>query len=307
MKIGFVVLTAEDQSSGHTPSYTDIRAMALQAEEAGFDSIWLYDHLLYRYEGQPAAGIWECWTTLTALAEATKEITMGTLVACNQFRSPAVLAKMAVTLQEVSAGRFILGIGAGWHRPEFDAFGIPFDRRVARLEEAVQVIKSLLIEGQADFTGEYYQLRNCEMIPRPPVDLPLMIGGFGPRMLRLAARYGDMWNRGYFGPPHTLHEPLDQFKTACTEVGRDFETIKVTALVALAFPELARPPHFMVNYLTGSTEELAQAFTAYEALGVSHLMVHCSPYNEATLQRLAEGVHMYRRLNKVDSCASRKV
>jgi alkanesulfonate monooxygenase SsuD/methylene tetrahydromethanopterin reductase-like flavin-dependent oxidoreductase (luciferase family) len=140
MKIGFVVLLRLLPELGRAPRYTEVREMALQAEATGFDAIWLYDHLLYRSLGQPTRGIWECWTMLSALAEATQHVEVGTVVLCNQFRNPALVAKMASTLDEVSQGCFILGVGAGWNEPEFHAFGIPFDHRVGRLEEALQII-----------------------------------------------------------------------------------------------------------------------------------------------------------------------
>src|SRR6185312_15252700 len=117
------------------------REMAQRAEAAGFDSLWLFDHLLYREPNEPTIGIWECWTFLSALAEATTTVEIGTLVACTAFRNPAVLAKMAVTLDEVSNSRLTLGIGAGWNQAEFEAFGIPFDHRVDRFEEALKIIK----------------------------------------------------------------------------------------------------------------------------------------------------------------------
>ena len=136
MKFGLVLMIAEYHETGITPTYTEVRNLALQAERSGFDSIWLYDHLLYRPDGKPTRGIWECWTFLSALAEATEKVEIGTLVLCNSFRNPALLAKMAITLDEVSNGRFIMGIGAGWNKPEYDAFGFPFDHRVDRFEES---------------------------------------------------------------------------------------------------------------------------------------------------------------------------
>ena len=154
MKVGWTVLLADYIGQGQTPRYTHIRDMARQAEAVGFDSIWLYDHLLYRSAGHDTIGIWECWTILSALAEATERVELGTLVACNSFRNPALLAKMAITLDEVSNGRFILGLGAGWNQPEYDAFGIPFDHLVDRFEEALQIIRPLLKEGRVDFQGE---------------------------------------------------------------------------------------------------------------------------------------------------------
>lgn len=296
MKIGFVVLLAEDQDLGRAPRYNEIRDMAIRAEDAGFDSIWLYDHLLYRPEEGPTIGIWECWTMLSALAEATSRVELGTLVLCNSFRNPAILAKMAVTLDEVCDGRFILGVGAGWNKPEYDAFGLPFDHRVGRFEEALQIINPLLKNGQVDFEGTYYQARECEITPRGPSENgpPLMIASFGPRMLRLTAQYADMWNTAYLDEPDSFTEPLSKLHAACDEVGRDPKTLETTVLLSLAYPELGEPPRFMSKYLTGSAEELAAAMKGYEKLGASHMMFHCAPYNETVLQRLADGVAAYR-------------
>jgi alkanesulfonate monooxygenase SsuD/methylene tetrahydromethanopterin reductase-like flavin-dependent oxidoreductase (luciferase family) len=215
MKIGFViVLRGGMRTTARAPRYTAVREMALHAEALGFDSLWLYDHLLYRSEGQPTVGIWECWTVLSALAEATQRVELGTLVLCNQFRNPALLAKMASTLDEVSHGRLIFGIGAGWNEAEFRAFGMPVDHRVTRLEEALQIITPLLREGHVDFTGRYYQARDCEITPRGPRDRgpPVLIGGSGPRMLRLTAQYADMWNAAYLSVPASLVAPKRSWK-----------------------------------------------------------------------------------------------
>src|SRR3979409_434963 len=150
MKIG-VVVRSGPQAAGLGPAgYSFLREMALRLEAAGLDSIWLYDHLLYRWPGRPTDGIWECWTLLSALAEATQRVELGTLVLCVPFRNPALVAKMATTLDEVSGGRLTLGLGAGWHKPEFDAFGIPFDHRASRFAEAIAIIKPLLQEGRVD-------------------------------------------------------------------------------------------------------------------------------------------------------------
>src|SRR5215212_8520888 len=138
MKIGVVINHIQNAASGVAPLYTEIRNIAQAAEAGGFDSIWLFDHLLFRFTPEATAGIWECWTLLSALAEATQRVELGTLVLCNPFRNPALLAKMAHTLDEVSNGRLILGLGAGWHEPEFTAFGYPFDHLVDRFEEALK-------------------------------------------------------------------------------------------------------------------------------------------------------------------------
>jgi probable F420-dependent oxidoreductase len=295
VKIGPVVVLVPDP--GQILRYVQIRNTALAAEEAGFDSVWLYDHLLYRNEGEPTTGIWECWTTLSALAEATQRVELGSLVACSQFRNPAILAKMAATLDEVSGGRLIFGIGAGWNQPEFDAFGIPFDHRVDRLKEALQVIVPLVREGKVDFQGRYYTARNCEISPRGPRPNgpPILIGGWGPRVLRLAARYADFWNAGYYTWPESFAEQRGAFEKARDEVGRDPATIGVTTVLKVGWPDLGELPSFFGNEcLTGSSEEIAAAFRAYDDSGVSHVMCHYAPDGPEALGRLGEAMRVYR-------------
>lgn len=298
MQIGLMVFLANDRDNNRRRPYEEIRATALQAEADGFDSIWLADHLLYREAGKPTRGIWECWTMLAALAEATRRIEIGTLVVCNSFRHPALLAKMATAADEVSGGRLILGVGAGWNEPEYRAFGLPFDHLVSRFEEALQILGPLLREGTVDFTGQYYQARDCEDVPRGPrpAGPPLLVGAEGPRMLRLAARYADLWNIGYMGKPDTMAEPLVRIEAACREVGRDPATIGVTALIGLWFPDLrAEQPTFFDSPLTGTAEEIAAAMAGYAALGVRHIMFQCEPYTPEALRRLTEALHVYRR------------
>ena len=297
MKVGWTILLVEHSRLGRARRYTEIRDMARQAEAAGFDSLWLYDHLLYRSEAGGTVGIWECWTMLAALAEATERVELGTLVICNSFRNPALLAKMAITLDEVSYGRFTLGLGAGWNQAEYDAFGIPFDHRVDRFEEALQIIRPLLKEGRVDFNGAYYHATDCEIAPRGPRPdgLPLMVGSFGPRMMRLTAQYADIWNTAYLHRPASLSAPRAQLEAACAEVGRDPATLEVTALVALGYPDLGDLPAFMKEYLTGSVEEVAVALHAYARMGVTHLMFHVAPYTAEALSRLAQSVELYRQ------------
>ena len=143
-------------------------ALARRSEELGYDSIWVGDHLLYRGPGdtQPR-GPWECWSMLAALAAAgAGRIELGPLVASTSFHAPAMLAKKAATVDEISGGRLILGLGAGWNETEYRAFGFPFDHRVSRFEEAFTIIRTLLREGAIDFEGEYYTVRDCELRPR---------------------------------------------------------------------------------------------------------------------------------------------
>jgi len=301
MKIGLMVFLANDRENNSKRPYDTIRAIAQQAERDGFDSIWLPDHFFYRNPGEPTRGVWECWTMLAALAEATRRVEIGTLVTCNSFRNPAILAKMATTVDEVSHGRLILGVGAGWNEPEYQAFGVPFDHRADRFEEALQIFKPLLHEGHVDFAGQYYQARNCDVVPRGPRSEgpPLMIGSEGPRMLKLTAQYADLWNTGYMGKPETMAERFAKIEAACRDVGRDPATIGITALIGLWFPDLqAKKPSFFDNPLTGTVQEIAAAMRGYAELGVQHIMFQCEPYTHETLQRLTEALQLYRGMEQ---------
>jgi probable F420-dependent oxidoreductase len=298
VKIGLMVFLANDRETYSKRSYESIRAVARRAEADGFDSIWLADHLLYRKPGEPIRGIWECWTMLAALAEATQRVEIGTLVLCNSFRNPAILAKMATAVDEVSGGRLTLGIGAGWNDPEYEAFGLPVDHRVGRFEEALQILRPLLREGRVDFAGQFYQARNCEDVPRGPREAgpPLLVGSEGPRMLRLTAKYADLWNVGYMGQPETMLPRLGQIQAACREVGRDPATLGITALIGLWFPDLqTTKPSFFDNPLTGTAQEIATALRGYAQLGVEHVMFQCEPYGAAARQRLTEALWLYRK------------
>src|SRR5260370_14389294 len=233
---------------------------------------------------------------LAGLAEATQRVEIGTLVRCTPFRNQAILAKMATSADEVSHGRWILGVGAGWNEPEYQAFGLPFDHRVDRFEEALQVIKPRLHEGHVDFAGQYYQARNCDIVPRGPRSEgpPLLVGSEGPRMLRLTAQYADLWNTGYMGKPETMAEPLAKIEAACREIGRDPATVGGTALIGLWFPHLqAKKPRFFDNPLTGTVQEIAAAMRGYAELGVRHIMFQCEPYTPQARQRLTEALQLY--------------
>jgi probable F420-dependent oxidoreductase len=299
MKIGLFVYLAYDRE-GNVRSYESIRTITRQAEADGFDSIWVADHLFYRTADEPTRGIWEAWTVLSALAEATERVEIGPLVLCNSFRNPAIVAKMAATIDEVSNGRLILGFGAGWNEPEYKAFGIPFDHRVDRFEEALQILKPLLREGHVDFEGKYYQAPDCEIAPLGPrpAGPPLMIGAEGPRMLKLAAQYGDLWNIGYMGTPDTLAEPRAKFEAACHDVGRDPATIGVTVFIGLWFPDLQpEKPSMFPTPLTGSPDEIAQAMLGYRDIGVQHIMFQCAPYTPESLARLTQALEIYRTMD----------
>lgn len=296
MKIGVAI--NNNQNDEGVPHYPEMREKACAAESADFDSIWLFDHLLFRFNPEDTVGVWECWTLLSALAEATNRVELGTLVLCTPFRNPALLAKMAHTLDEISGGRLILGMGAGWHQPEFDAFGYSFERRVDRFEEALQIVKPLLQGETVDFEGDHYQARNCVIAPPGPrpEGIPLLVGAGKPRMLRLVARYADMWNTVWLGNPAELDERLMMIREACADVGRDPSTLAITAGVEVIFPDLGDVNPMIPDPLTGTSDELARAFQGYAQAGVSHLIIHHRPSTLPALERVAEAVHIYRSL-----------
>jgi probable F420-dependent oxidoreductase len=248
-------------------------AMARRIEELGYDSIWLGDHLLYRWPGvAEARGPWECWTMLAAIAVCTSRVTLGPLVASTSFHAPAMLAKQAATVDEISGGRLILGLGAGWNETEYTAFGFPFDHRISRFEEAFTIIRTLLRDGAIDFDGTFHQVRDCELLPRPvrPGGPPLLLGSSGERMLRIAAPYIDGWNAWYNATgnsPDGVAPLRDLVDAAARAAGREPAAIErsVAVLVQLAggagrimgldsgptFPALTGPPEVMADELRG--------------------------------------------------------
>src|SRR5512141_2016941 len=195
-------------------------------EDLGFDSIWLGEHLLYRWATRPPRGPWEAWTMLAAIAAATSRVEFGPLVACTNFHNPALLAKQAATIDEISGGRLILGLGAGWNETEFRAYGFPYDHRVERFEEAFTIIRSLLQDGTVDFDGRWYQARDCKLLPRGPrpAGPPLMIGSNGPRMLRATMPHANAWNSWFAqtgNRPEGVRPLRELIDATCRDVGRD--------------------------------------------------------------------------------------
>jgi F420-dependent oxidoreductase-like protein len=209
------------------PDYATLRKVVLECDRLGFDSVWVYDHLQFTY-----GPTLECWTVLAALAEATHNIRIGTLVTCNAFRYPSLLAKMAATVDMISNGRLNFGIGAGWDEVEAAAYGIPFPRagiRVEMLDEALQIIKGLWTQDEVIFKGKYYQLDKAVSLPRPvqkPYP-PILIGGGGDKMLRLIAKHANAWNSGFVSP-EGFREEIARLEKACKETGRDRNEIENT-------------------------------------------------------------------------------
>ncbi len=274
-------------------SWAEIRQIALTAEECSFDSIWVGDHLLYRDDTGGERGPWEAWSVMAALAEATERIEIGPLVAATAFHSPAMIAKKAATVDEISGGRLILGLGAGWNRVEFDAFGFPYDHRVGRFDEAFTIIRTLIKEGEIDFSGDYHQLHGMKLVPPARSDIPLLIGSNGPRMLRIAAPHVDMWNTwhaSYGNHPAGLPPLLDELARACDDVGRDSAEIEKTAAVYVQVsmgvgrePGSADRP--VVEPIPGP--RLPDTIEELDSLGISRIQVVLDPIDARAVEELA--------------------
>lgn len=297
MKIG-VVIPLGETDRGQALPYATIKDRAQQAEGIGLNSIWLYDHLIHRFPGHPTVGFWENWTMLSAVAEATKKPELGTWV-LGPFRHPAMVAKQADTLEEVSNKRLILGLGSGWHKDEFEAFGVPYENRVSRFEESLQIITTLLHEGAIDFEGEYYQAKNCELLPSGSREggPPIMVGAMKPRMMRLAARYADMWNTDWLGNQEHLSEQKTAVEAACVQEDRDPATLALSGGVTIAYPQLGDLPSWMrgpEDYISGSATEVANGLRMYEEAGVAHVQCNVYPHTEAAYNKLGKAVELFR-------------
>jgi len=299
IKVGAFIPVVERQMDGGMARWRDVLAMARAAEDAGFDSVWLPDHLLFRFPNDDAQGVWEGTTLLAALAAATSRVEIGWLVAATSFRNPALTAKIAATIDEISGGRLILGLGAGWHEPEYRAFGYPFDRRVSRFEEALAIILPLLRDGHVDFRGSFYEARDCELRPRGPRPggPPILIGalGTGPRMLRLAAQHADLWNawltwgRSWPDAILPLREPVD---AACRSVGRDPATLGRTVALLVQVPDrdarvTLTSPTGSGEPLSGSPAEIAAALRGFAREGIAHVQLIHAPNSAAGIAAMA--------------------
>jgi alkanesulfonate monooxygenase SsuD/methylene tetrahydromethanopterin reductase-like flavin-dependent oxidoreductase (luciferase family) len=272
-------------------------AMARAAEDVGFDTIWLGDHLLYRYPDGSERGPWEVWTMLAAIAASTSRIKLGPLVAATAFHAPAMLAKLASTVDEISGGRLIVGLGAGWNDTEFAAFGFPFDHRVSRFEEAFTIIRTLLREGKIDFAGQFFQARDCALLPPParPGGPPLMVGSIGPRMLEITLPHVEQWNVWYRqseNSPAGLEPILRDVEEACRRVGRDPATLEKTSAVLVRMPGgggrvMGDPELGAAPPLEGDVATIARGLHAYAELGLAEVQLVVDPITVGSIQALA--------------------
>ncbi len=286
--------------------WPELRAIARTSEQAGFDSIWLGDHLLYRYASGETRGPWEAWTALAGLAEATERVTLGPLVAATAFHAPFMLAKQAATVDEISGGRLVLGLGAGWNETEFAALGAPFDHRIARFEEAFTIVRTLLAHGSIDFEGEFFTAREAELLPRSARagGPPLLIGSIGPRMLAATLPYVDAWNAWYADTGNSpdgvapLRRLLDG---AARAAGREPADIERTVAVQVRMPGGRgrimgdTDARQAVAPLEGPPDVMAEALRAYAREGIGHVQLVVDPITEASVAALVPVLQLLDR------------
>ncbi len=284
-----------------TPRFRDIREQAIAAEDLGYASVWLPDHLLYRPGDQPTFGFWEAWTFLSAIAAVTRRVELGTFVLCMGYRNPALVAKEADALDEVSDGRLILGLGAGWHPAEFAGLGMSFEHRGDRFEEALRIIRPLLRDGHVDFQGEYHSARDMELRPRGPRPggPPILIGtsarSNGRRVRALTARYADqhnMWARR----AEQLPEVISSMDEACLAEHRDpASLLRTVGVVVQETPDPTQTgPRAPATIPLAATDTWIETLRGYAAAGVAHVQVVLEPMSIAALETFAPVVAALR-------------
>lgn len=291
LELGLVLPMGDSFVDGETVRWTAIRDLSLRAEEIGFDTVWTADELLWRPEGGRVQGWWECVAMTGAVAAATSRIKVGTWILSALHRNPGITAKAVETLDEISGGRFVFGLGAGHAGRQGHAFGLPEDRTIGRFEEALEIILPLLRTGHADFEGTFHAARDLEQRPRGPRpgQIPIMIGAKGPRMLRLAAQHADIWSwfveersdLTEFGPR------LAALEAACAEVGRDPASIGRSAGVAVEPTSVSGAAEVLGEPIRGSATAIADAFRAFEGAGFDHLEVVLWPPTLPALDAMA--------------------
>jgi alkanesulfonate monooxygenase SsuD/methylene tetrahydromethanopterin reductase-like flavin-dependent oxidoreductase (luciferase family) len=281
--------------------WAEMRDMIRAIEDLGFDSIWGGDHLLYREAGMAPRGPWETWSTLAAIAALTSRVEFGPLVAVTNFLNPGLLAKKAATIDEISGGRLILGLGAGWNRVEFDAYGFPFDHRVSRFEEAFTIIRTLLREGYIDFHGTYYEIRDLELLPRGPRPdgPPLMVGSVRPRMLNITLPHVASWNAWYVetgNRPSGVAPLRDLVDGVSREVGRVPREVERTVAVQIqATGGQGREMSRAADPFRGTAEEIAEELRAYAREGIGHVQLVIDPITVEAIEEVARALPILDR------------
>jgi len=283
-------------------SFHEISRIVLAAESLGFDSVWFFDHFCpFEDETIVETPLLECWSILSALASITKRIRLGTLVLCNSYRYPSLLAKMAASLDNISGGRLEFGIGAGWRRPEYIAYGIPFPRlseRVEQLKEALQIIKMMWTLKEPSFKGEYYNIKKATMFPKPlqKPHPPIMIGGHGKEVLKVTAEFADKCDIGYWETTEGFQRKLNILNNYCEQIGRDFNKITKCWHTQVVIAEDGKEvkdkmlkikgshrntairempvEEYKARCVVGTPEECAKRLEQYIDVGASYFILH---------------------------------
>lgn len=277
--------------------WAEVREMGVAAEEAGFDSVWVGDHLLYRGDGRPERGPLDAWSVLAALAASTERVELGPLVACTAFRPPGLLARTAAAVDDISGGRLVLGLGCGWNRVEFDAFGYPYSRRVDRFAEALDIVRRLLSGERVTVEGEFFELGDAVLHPEPLRCPPLMIGSNSPRMLGIALPYVERWNTWWddFGNSAEGFAPLNESITAAAErAGRDPKEIRRSACLLVELDRGAgerRVPEGIAP-LCGGPEAVAAGLREMAEAGADEVILVADPINLASVSELGEALRV---------------
>jgi len=298
MGIGFMLPVSDRSSFGGTPRWTDMLEMAQVAEELGYDACWVADHFIMRLEveGNITRGVWEGWTTLAALAACTKRITLGVFVTATSFRHPGVIAKMAENLDEISGGRFVLGIGAGWHQPEYEMFQIPFDYRVSRFEDSIAIVADMLRNGTSTHHGKFYSTQDAVNLPRGPRAAtggpPILIGTKSPRMLQLAATYADAWNTDWHHSADEVVPMIEILEEACRVAGRDPATMVKTAGSNIKLPGYTG---VRLNPIEGNDDYIAGEIDKFRQLGLKHYVAGIDPCTPKSLEQFARVIELLDR------------
>lgn len=269
-----------DAAQGSSTTWSHVRAVAETAESSGLDSAWIADHLLAQMQDGTVHAMQDAWTLLTAVAAVTSRLELGPLVLCSSFRDPGVTANMAVTFDDVSGGRLVLGLGSGWHDPEYEAFGFPKSYRVSRFAEALEIIVRLLRREEVSFEGRYYRLSKARLLPPPQRPIPVLVACRRPRMLGLTARWAAAWNTAWYAEPNDrLHAEVEEFERALSDAGRSGADVERTLGIIVG----EDPP-----------DTIARRLDTWAGLGFDHVIAEVEPKTPASVERLGSGVRLFR-------------
>jgi probable F420-dependent oxidoreductase len=273
--------------------WPELVSMARTAERVGFDSIWVGDHLLYRDEGVPERGPWEAWTQLAGLAAATEHITIGPLVACTAFHAPAMLAKQAATVDEISGGRLVLALGAGWNEPEFRAFGFPFDHRASRFEESFEVIRRLVAGEHVSLRARFVEVDDAVLLPAPTRRPTLMVGSSGARVLRAALPWVDAWNTWfdwYGNTPEGFAARNTEIDRHVEAAGREPGDVERSACLMVAMQDAPGERSYEADASPVPASAIVETIRAMGEAGADEVILVVDPITEPSIEELGSSL-----------------